>query len=118
MSIDSVLAERGRRHEAAVRRLEPRSPVGRGDVAHIGDRLRAELRGRWEAPAHHRQHSLIVRGVDHGSHLVRKYAGKRRQVSDLVAIDGEGTPDLVLGAGTAVEIAHGWDRSRLRPTSP
>ncbi len=113
--MSGVLAERGDRHKAAVGRLEPRAPVRRGDVAHVGDRLRAEFRGRWEAPAHHGQHPLTFSGVDDGRHLVRKDAGQRRQVAGFVAIDREGAPDLVLGTGTAVEVAHDRDRSRSSP---
>ena len=101
-----------------MRGLQPGPPVGRGDVAHVGDRLCADLRGRREAPAHHRQHPVAVGGVDHGRHLVGEDPGQRRQVAGLIAVDREGAPDLVLEAGGAVEIAHGRDRSLPIPSNP
>lgn len=44
--------------------------------------------------------------------LVGEASEQRLQIGDLITFDGEVAPDLVLGTGGAVEVAHGWDRSR------
>jgi hypothetical protein len=53
------------------------------------DRLRADLRGRRQAPEHLDQLALVLVHSDHGGHLVRADSGQGRNITCIVSHDVE-----------------------------
>ena len=101
-----IFAKAGRRGEAALSRLQPRPPVWRSDVAHIGHRARRRIGRRRKAPAHHRQLPADGGFAHHRRHHVRKNRREGRQVADAIPARGEQSAHRLLAFGHRIEIAH------------
>jgi len=84
------------RHQAALLRLQPRLPVGRGDVPNVCDRRAADVRRRLKAPTHHQQLAPGGAEAHHRCRLVADDGRQRRQVTSAVGIHLEESPDLIL----------------------
>ena len=111
-----VLSEAGKGDDAATYDAEPSPPVGRFDVADVGDAriclLACDGEGRRRhAPARHRELAhAIPSGADDRRGVVGEDARQHRQVAREVAHGAGEVADGLLAFGDAGEIAHGAQR--------
>jgi hypothetical protein len=101
-----VFGEAVGRNQAAVLRLQLRSPVGRRCIASVGDRRPRRLRWGRHSPAHHRQFAFCAGVTNHRSRIVGEHTRHWRQVADIPVQHPEKSNDGGLICGDAVEIAH------------
>ena len=115
-----VLSEAGKGDHATTFDAEPSPPVGRFDVADVGDAriffLACDGEGRRRhAPARHGEFARAVhRSADDRRGIVGEDAGQHRQIAREVAHGAGEVADGLLTLGDAVEIAHGRSVSPRR----
>jgi hypothetical protein len=112
ISFGRVFRKAGGRHQTTAHGLKPAAPVGRRQIANVGNRRTTELWRRRHAPAHSDQLAAALVIADHGCLLVRKYAWHARQIAGAIERGAEQPPDRLLISGHAVEIAHGGSLAR------
>ena len=104
-----VLAEAGERHQAAVLRLEPGAPERRCHVAHVGDRVVADLgwAGKPQRICRSSRSPSLVRTT--GAIWSGKMAGRGGTVAGAVAAHLKGPTHRLLGGVEGIEITLGQD---------